>query len=249
MSNKQQVMKTISEYLDQATRNEGWSRRESFIKFLEMSFIAQASGISKVYSVERHEELEERYKTIISSFRLPKETAAAMAEAFNALVNGLEILGYCDLLGEMWMDFGGNKDHQQFFTPYPICQMMTKMTCINMDTNEKTAIHDSAVGFGATLIATAEHARDAGVPQTSLHFETIDIDQICYWGGFTQMNLLGMHAHVYWGDSLAMDMYDMQPTLMAVMFPHTLKTKTKTGETETMPTPETIPQQGQMSFF
>ena len=251
MNNKKSSLtKELTNHLDNAMRNEGWGRRDAFVKFLELSFLAQASPISKQYDIPRHERLEQRYREITDTFIKKSQTCESMALAFKALVDALEILGYCDLLGELWMEYGANKNHGQFFTPYPLCQMMTKMTCVNMDTNEEHTIQDPAAGFGATLIATAEHAKDCGVPQQSLHFETIDIDQVCYWGGFIQMNLLGMHAHVWWGDSLAMEMRDMQPTLMAVMFPHKSKTNVQADiPPKILTEPKVLEPAGQMTLF
>ena len=105
-----------------------------------------------------------------------------------------------------------NNARGQFFTPYPICQMMARMVAGSTE-DMQTAIaergfmiaQEPAVGSGAMIIALAEAILEAGFNyQQLLHVTAVDIDPRAVHMAYIQFSLLHIPATVIVGDSLAM---------------------------------------------
>lgn len=95
----------------------------------------------------------------------------------------------------------------QFFTPEPICRMMSQM--ISTDASDLIEqqgfiiVNDSCCGSGATLIAFAHNCTDMGINfQRDILFVGQDIDPVVARMCYVQMALLGMPGYVIIGNSL-----------------------------------------------
>ena len=118
-----------------------------------------------------------------------------------------------------------NKARGQFFTPYPVCQLMARIIAGSAE-DMKQAIarrgfmlaQEPAVGSGAMIIALAEAILDAGFNyQQLLHVTAIDIDLRAVHMAYIQLSLLHIPATVVLGDSLAMHFREEWHTLAHVM--------------------------------
>ena len=83
--------------------------------------------------------------------RYDAQTFEAFSEALALLIASTET--HQDLLGQMFMQYGAQSQyHGQFFTPYPVAQMMAMMTIGEIDEanppNEPITILDPAAGRG-----------------------------------------------------------------------------------------------------
>ncbi|WP_245294469.1 N-6 DNA methylase [Rhizobium aegyptiacum] len=118
-----------------------------------------------------------------------------------------------------------NKARGQFFTPYPICQMMAQMLAGSREDIEKTiqergfmVAQEPAVGSGAMIVALAEAMKDAGFNyQQRLHVTAVDIDRRAVHMAYIQFSLLHIPATVLVGDSLAIRFREEWHTLAHVM--------------------------------
>lgn len=125
------------------------------------------------------------------------------AKCFAAVTMALEENPDQDFLGELYMTLNlGNHWKGQFFTPYHICEFMSKVT-ICEETSEKIeeqgfiAVNDFACGAGATLIATANTFKGRGINyQRDVLFVAQDIDRIVGMMCYIQLSLLGCAGYV-----------------------------------------------------
>lgn len=116
---------------------------------------------------------------------------------------------YADYLGDTFMRLGlGNSFGGQFFTPYHICRMMTKINRLDSTKAEIkkmgwASVTDPACGAGATLVAFAEHCMAEGIDyQEDVLFVGQDIDSTPALMCYIQLSLLGCAGYVHIGDSL-----------------------------------------------
>lgn len=176
-----------------------------FSDCMEMAALSIANSVDLV-SRERREtrylEIAARYdRAVIDMFpKVLAEVVLALevetGDVLGAVFSGLEI---------------HNKYRGQFFTPYPVCQLMANVTAgdrASLDAliSQKgfvTAV-EPACGAGAMIIALTEAMRDAGITyQKHLHVTAIDIDPRAVHMAYIQFSLLHVPACVILGDSLA----------------------------------------------
>ena len=104
---------------ENADRTDMWTVWSDFI---EMSAIA----ISNACDIAQRDEREARYMAIIG--RYTKDQAMRFAGALAALTLAMEAAGFADVLGTAFMELElANKWAGQFFTPYPVCQLMAQL--------------------------------------------------------------------------------------------------------------------------
>ena len=117
-----------------------------------------------------------------------------------------------DVLGSIFTQLEiHNKNRGQFFTPYPVCQMMAQVTLGNADDAraliaEKGFVSamEPACGAGAMVIALAQAMLAADINyQRHLHVTAVDIDQRAVHMAYIQFSLLHIPAHVMAGNSLS----------------------------------------------
>jgi len=115
-----------------------------------------------------------------------------------------------DFLGSVFMELElGSGDMGQYFTPYPVSQLMTGILTGDMHAQLKTCpyitLSEPTSGAGGMIIAYAEAMRDAGLnPSEQLLVTTTDIDPVAADMTFIQLSLLGIPAIVNTGNTLSL---------------------------------------------
>lgn len=131
------------------------------------------------------------------------------AKCFATITMALEENPDQDFLGELYMTLNlGNHWKGQFFTPYHICEFMSKIT-IGDETSEQIekqgfiSVNDCACGAGATLIAAANTFKERGINyQRDVLFVAQDIDRIVGMMCYIQLSLLGCAGYVVIANTL-----------------------------------------------
>ena len=146
------------------------------------------------------------------------------SELFAIIVTALEENPEQDFLGGLFMKLQlGSHWHGQFFTPYNVCELMSR---INLDHIKETVgrngyvtVNDCACGAGATLIAAANVMRENKVNyQNCALFVAQDVDRIAGLMCYIQLSLLGCAGYVVIANSLT------SPTVgVDVLLPHEQK--------------------------
>lgn len=154
----------------------------------------------------RSEEIEKKYKDTIKNYT--KEQAEEFPKLLAFLVSVLEI-EHQDFLGEVYMQLNlGSASKGQYFTPYRISKMMSKMTGYHVKKyarSEIITLCEPCCGSGGMIIAFAEALLAQKINyQQVLYIEATDIDEFCYKMTYVQLAILGIPAKVTWGDSLSM---------------------------------------------
>lgn len=168
-----------------------------------------AISISNSVDSRSRETREARYLEIVGRYEQP--TIEMFPRVFGEITMALEEAPG-DVLGSIFTALEiHNKNRGQFFTPYPVCQMMAQVTL--GDAKDAQALIDDkgfvsamepACGAGAMVIALAEAMRAAGINyQRHLHVTAIDIDQRAVHMAYIQFSLLHIPAHVIVGNSLS----------------------------------------------
>ena len=201
-------------------RRSNW---EVFADFVEMAAISLSNGIDRLFPGERYRKREERYLQIIKKYE-PKEIQA-FPEMLGWLVNEFQINGINDVLGKTYHDLElHNKWAGQYFTPFEICRLMSKMTVGTIDQIPEcgfiTAM-EPACGSGAMVLAMAADMKDsadaalAADPeatvwsyQRNLHVTAVDVDAKCCHMAYIQFSLLHIPAVIVHGNSLSLEEWD-----------------------------------------
>lgn len=172
-----------------------------FDDFVTCFAIALHNGINK------DQELEDKYLSIISNYE--KQDAMKFAELCAILVSAYEEEGFCDLLGELYMELEiSSKQLGQFFTPYCVSKLMADLTFDEntIKTQEYVTLSEPTCGSGGMLIAYAEAMKNAGFnPQKQLLVTCVDIDQTAAMMCYIQLSLLGIPGEVIIGNTLTME--------------------------------------------
>ena len=117
-----------------------------------------------------------------------------------------------DFLGKLYMslDFGSSW-HGQFFTPWDVASLMSKITFADVHEivqhDGYATINDNTCGAGCMLLAAADNYRN-GRPgearnyQTDLLFVAQDIDPVVAQMCYIQLSLMGCAGYVAIGNSL-----------------------------------------------
>lgn len=106
---------------------------------------------------------------------------------------------YSDPFGEFFMEYVSNGQNGQFFTPEPVCEMMTLINGEKGSVIDKRVL-DPACGSGRTLLSFAKH-------NPYNHFYGADVSELCAKMTTINMFFNGMKGEVAWMDSLSMDWY------------------------------------------
>jgi hypothetical protein len=181
-----------------------------FADFVEMTAIS----VSNAVDWGGREKREERYLQLVK--RYTPDELARFPEMFASLTMALEY-EMTDVLGRTFHDLElHNKWSGQYFSPYPICQMMAKMTLgdkadIETRISERGFVtaQEPAAGSGAMIIALAHEMREAGINyQQHLHVTAVDVDPKCVHMSYLQFSLLHIPAIIVHGNSLSLEEFD-----------------------------------------
>ena len=186
-----------------AERHNGWTVWTDFITVFACS-IANVVEHCK----EKHEEREKLYAQVMQSYS--DDEKLKMSELASIVIEALTENPHQDFLGSLYMsmDFGSTW-HGQFFTPWSIAYMMSKMTM--HESEEKLqrrgycSVNDCACGAGCMLIAAAAAYQDAEGDrnfQTDLLFVAQDVDRVVALMCYIQLSLLGCAGYVAIGNTL-----------------------------------------------
>ena len=92
-----------------------------------------------------------------------------------------------------------NKHNGQFFTPYPICDMMVKMTDVKKSEN----VNDPCCGSGRMLLAYLKNITNKQADDTV--FVGQDNDYTCVKMCALNFVFFNMNGYIIWGDTFAVE--------------------------------------------
>lgn len=176
-----------------------------FADFVEVSAIAFSNAVDKPQFDKR----EQRYFDIIK--RYDKDELQQFPKLLGMLTNHLEG-GFDDVLGNLYHHLEiHNERSGQYFTPYPICQMMAKLQVNQglqdiIDKKGYVSASDPACGSGAMVVALADEMYQQKINyQQTLHATVVDLDPRCVHMAYVQFSLLNIPAVVVHGNSLSLE--------------------------------------------
>ena len=153
---------------------------------------------------------EKEYLRIINSYE--KKERKLFPQMFALLIEELELHPNQDLLGSLFMELDiSNKHAGQFFTPYSVCEMMSKLTFDRKELGKTVHkkgyanVYDCACGAGATLISASEICKSMFKKynyQNHVYFVGQDIDITCVHMCYIQLALHGLAGYVIHGNTL-----------------------------------------------
>lgn len=154
------------------------------------------------------EDREQRYLDVIG--RYDRNEVDAITAMFAAIVVEAERHPWQDFAGQAYMELGiSNKNTGQFFTPYNICQLSSKLTGGDMRQRVQDegwcTVYDCACGGGAMLIAGCEEASlELGDLDWRNHVlcNANDIDRTCVCMCYVQLSMIGAAGIVTQSDAL-----------------------------------------------
>ena len=173
-------------------------------------------AISLHNAMNKDQELEDRYLSIIANYE--KDDVFNFSKLGALLVGAYQEEGFCDLLGEVYMELEiSSKELGQFFTPYCVSKLMAELTLDKnaLQNKDYITLSEPACGSGGMLIAYAEVMQNAGLnPQKQLLVTCVDIDQTAAMMCYIQLTLLGIPAEVIIGNTLTMQFSRTMKTFM-----------------------------------
>lgn len=181
--------------------------------FFECSAIAVRDAVDI-----RHREIyEERYKTIASGYSAEhlnkfKTALGILMDAIQAAAAG--DAPFCDWAGELYMESGTfNSRMGQFFTPYPVSQLLPQGIISEKDVRAKIGdgngvftIYEPTCGAGGLIVAAIEHLQKMGINYAhNVFVDCGDIDSRCVHMTYLTLSILGVPAVVRLGDALKLE--------------------------------------------
>ena len=153
---------------------------------------------------------EKEYLRIVNNYS--KKEQKLFPQMFALIVEELEERPNQDLLGKLYMMLRiSNKNAGQFFTPYNVCEAMSKVTFdrkkLGKTVHKKgyASVYDCACGAGATLISASEQCKEMFHKynyQNHVYFVGQDIDITCVHMCYIQLSLHGLAGYVIHDNSL-----------------------------------------------
>lgn len=169
---------------------------EDFIKVIAIS-LSNSVEIERDIFIKR----EKEYYDIIGKYK----TSTAFAELMEIVVMALDNNRKQDYLGEIFMSLDGkNKSLGQHFTPYPLAELMAKLSYNeDVERDRRILITDYSCGSGVLLISQANLLLEKKINyQKSALFIAQDIDETAALMCYIQLYLLGCPCIVAVGDQL-----------------------------------------------
>jgi type I restriction-modification system DNA methylase subunit len=169
-----------------------------------------AISISNAVDMSQREAREKKYMQIVGKYE--KHEVAKFPEMLACVAMELEA-GITDVLGTTYHELElHNKWAGQYFTPFELCRMMSKMTL--HDFSEKTlpecgfvTVCEPACGSGAMVLAMAADMKESTGwnCQRSMHVTAVDVDLKCVCMAYLQFSLLHIPAVIVHGNSLSLE--------------------------------------------
>lgn len=125
-----------------------------------------------------------------------------MLMAFSVLAEGRGD-GFHDALGDLFMEYVSHGNNGQYFSPEPMCNMMSRITIHDPAELAGKSICDPACGSGRMLLAAGQRAAEVGV--RNIRFSGADIDPTC-----CKMAVLNMLINTMCGEIAHMDTLRME---------------------------------------
>lgn len=176
-------------------------------------FITMASSALIVKASPQHaEQSEAEYMELVPRYTREELTEFGHLLAITTLA--LEARP-CDFLGQVYMQAEiSNARMGQFFTPYELSLLTARITLESVDTSkELITVQEPACGSGGMVIAFCEAAREKGINyQWQTYTVAVDLSEVAARMAYIQLSLLGIPAHVVWGNTLTMEFRREWPT-------------------------------------
>lgn len=179
-------------------------------------------------------EKDETFETLESTYldrikRYSRDEVAALTKMFSLTLmahkqEAGDFLGAISSAQELLNTSSGG----QFFTPYPLCRALAKMTLHDAKTiyEEKglITVSEPACGGGAMVIACAEELKDQELdPRSCVQFDCIDVSRDAFNMTYIQLSALDLQAVVRHGNTLSNEMWESRPTPQLRYFDQWLK--------------------------
>lgn len=164
--------------------------------------VLAACTISNSVDKQQWQKREDMYMDTIKKYE--RDEANKFAEMLALMTLAYESrMG--DFVGELYMSLEfGNKDVGQFFTPYPVSQMMSQLVYSQKKDDDVITLNEPACGSGGMIVAFAETMRiDKRNYQTDLKVVCNDLDYDAVRMCYVQLSLLGIDAIVEQRNTLA----------------------------------------------
>lgn len=198
------------------------SARERFHDWCELAYCAVAKTTAT--TVERADELEARYMSVVAKYRrdegelrfIRESAPEMMAIAFMAVsAGGVDFLG--DVAAQLEVL---NAGAGQFFTPFEVSRFMAKINVDGLDDviaqDGYVTVGEPAAGAGGMILAWADEFERAGYNiGTQMLVQAVDVSALAYYMCFLQLSWRGVPAGVIRGNTLSLETFESAWTVAA----------------------------------
>lgn len=195
-----------------------------FEDFLQLAALSLAQLTHRfTHCGKQDEKIEAEYMEKIGQY--DRERCKHFAEALGLLQKTLESDVH-DFLGDVFSATEiSNKWAGQFFTPWEVCQLMSKITFGDIELSEKRiTIGEPAVGGGAMLLSVAKDLREKGFGAQNWWFDATDVDVRCFHMAYVQLSLIDAPGVVRHANSISNEQWRAWITPAGAMFPFRMRT-------------------------
>ena len=190
-----------------------------FYDFVEMFAMEIAIGVG----IEAEKRIE-TFKRTASKYKEEelKHYQGFKTEIMNEFIknNGEEII-FQDVLGVLFHELELQNHYKgQFFTPYNVSLAMSEASLEingylnNLENEDFIELSEPACGAGGMAIASCQIASESNINYAAKMIWTLqDLDLMCVYMSYIQLNLIGAAAVIHHMDTLAMERFDTFYTL------------------------------------
>ena len=195
MSAKDEVVKIITEMAG------SYTPYQIFCDWVKMSAIS-IQNVCCMFHDSAWKKREQDYIDIMAKYDLKQQLM------FSKMLNLLEeefSQNIDDVLGEIFMAAGcGNKQTGQFFTPFILSKLTSRITIPeNVSEDKPLFMNEPSVGAGGMIIATAKLLYEKNINyQRCMKVVANDLDWNAVYMAYLQFSLLGIDAEIMQGDTL-----------------------------------------------
>lgn len=196
ITSQRQLSEQIIKQISEIAHRSGNYPHEAFKDWVSMCSCALSMGTR-----------EEEYLQTIKRYKKPE--IELLANLFRVFVEGYENLEFEDVLGPIHMELGSASAKAakgEFYTPWPLCVMMAKMTLGDLrdiPADRPVTIAEPASGAGAMILAAAQHFHYSGHSVLNMLVEATDVSFLGTRMCHVQLSLWGIPAKVIHGNTLS----------------------------------------------